>query len=89
MAEAALVVELTLLERTLRLLSGLESEPSKLGTLRMVADLAMACFAGLLAGRAVVILFIVPVDAGVSVLVDGASSCVSLCAVFEAAIDQA
>lgn len=74
MVEVALAVELTLLERVLRLLSGLDSEPSKLGTLRMVADLARACFAALLAGRAVVILFIVPVEAGVRVFVEESSS---------------
>lgn len=38
--DTALVVLLTLLEKSLCLLSGLDSEPSKLGTLRMVLDLA-------------------------------------------------
>lgn len=40
--DMALAVLLTLLEKALCLLSGLDSEPSKLGTLRIVLDLATA-----------------------------------------------
>jgi hypothetical protein len=80
MADMALVLELTLLEKALRLLSGLDSEPSKLGTLRIVADLTRACLATVLVGRAAVMLFIVPVEAGVRVFVAEASnSGASLC----------
>lgn len=76
MVETALAVELTLLVKALRLLSGLDSEPSKLGTLRMVAVLPRACFATLCVGvgRAVVMVFIVPVEVGVRVFAGEASS---------------
>lgn len=40
--DKALVVLFTLLEKVLFLLSGLDSEPSELRTLRIVLDLAMA-----------------------------------------------
>lgn len=83
-AEAALALDVTLLDKPLRLLSGLDSEPSKLGTLRIVAVLPRACFTAAFAGGPVM-LFMAPVEAAVSVLVDGSSSGLSVFGSFGAA----
>lgn len=71
--DRALALLLTLLERPLaRLLSGLVSDPSTLGTLRIVAVRAKACFETEAARLGM--LLTVPAEAGVKVLVPGESS---------------
>lgn len=74
MVEMALVLLVTLLEKLLCLLSGLDSDPSKLGTLRMVLDLAIVCL--FCVGLEALMVFIVPVEAGVRVF--SGESCTSL-----------
>lgn len=70
--EAPVALLCTLLDRTLSLLAGLESEASWLGTLRMVEDLAMTGFDGVLVG--LFMLLMEPVVAGARVLTAGSSS---------------
>jgi len=68
MADEPLALLLTLLPKALRLLSGLDSDPSTLATLRMVADRASACLVVVLGLPRQGMLFVVRVEAGVRVL---------------------
>ena len=71
--DKALVLLVTLPEKALLcLLSWLESDPSKLGTLRIVAVLPNTCFETAFAGPCM--LFMALVVAGSSVLVPGGAS---------------
>ena len=73
MVDMPLAVLLMLLEKVLCLLSGLESEPSRLATLRMVADLVSDCFVVTLPRP--LMLLVTPVGAGVRVRPEESSGC--------------